>query len=57
MLAGQAAKLLSFAEAVNKLKQAADKGEGATLDPDDVTGLIWGIQLLKKGSEDAADPS
>lgn len=46
---------MQFAAAISSLKQAHDRNAGVELSADDVAGLIWGIKLLRKGPQDAAD--
>lgn len=50
----QVLQAMNFAAAVGKLKQALDRKTGTDLNSDDVSALVWGLQTLRKGSEDAA---
>lgn len=50
----QVLKAMNFAAAVGKLKQSLDRSEGATLDAADVDALVWGLQTLRRGSDDAS---
>lgn len=45
---------MNFAAAVGKLKQSLDREDGATLDAADVKALVWGLQTLRRGSDDAS---
>jgi hypothetical protein len=49
----QVLKAMEFAAAVGKLKQSLDAGIGATLEAGDVAAIVWGLQTLRRGSEDA----
>lgn len=55
----QMRKVTGFASALGMLKAKQELGEGATLTPDEVTGLIWGIKNLRGGVErdSANDPA
>lgn len=50
----QVHKAMNFAAAVSALKQALDRNEGVSLTAEDVVGLVWGLQTLRGGNEDAA---
>lgn len=50
----QVMKAMNFAHAVSSLKQSLDRKEGAVLDAAEVDGLVWGLQTLRRGNENAA---
>lgn len=52
----QMRKVTGFATALGALKAKEELGQGCTLTPDEVAGLIWGIKNLRGGVErDSAD--
>lgn len=50
----QVQQAMNFAAAVGKLKQSLDRDDGAVLEAADVKALVWGLQTLRKGNDDAS---
>jgi hypothetical protein len=47
-------KITGFATGLGKLKAKEEQGQGCELTPDEVAGVIWGVQQLRgsrKGDE------
>jgi hypothetical protein len=51
----QMRKVTGFATALGALKAKEELGQGATLTPEEVTGLLWGIRSLRSEVKD--DPA
>ena len=50
----QMRKITGFATGLGKLKAKEEQGQGCELTPDEVAGVIWGVQQLRgsrKGDE------
>lgn len=48
----QMVKVTGFATALGLLKAKQELGQGATLTPEEVAGLIWGIRNLRAEVKD-----